>query len=399
MFSWFRKKKETAENPAVEQTVSEATPKEEFIDETLFGEENSADKEEVSPEKVRLEQAQELQEYLPEVAQELSDQAPDQAKEAEENHNPPKAQEEEKGYFARLRAGLSKTRAGFADLFLGKKVLTQEIIDELEMRLLTADVGMEITDQIIQEVSAKLKRNELSDVEAVRKEVSQYMVDLLKPYQQPLNVETHQPFVILMVGINGAGKTTTIGKLARRFQNEGKKVMLAAGDTFRAAAVEQLQAWGQRNNVPVIAQATGADAASVAFDALQSAKAKGVDVLIVDTAGRLHTQDHLMEELKKIKRVLQKQDEHVPHETLLVLDAGNGQNALRQAQQFSQAMGVTGLVLSKLDGTAKGGIIFAITHQLKLPVRFIGVGEQAEDLRTFNAIDFVNALFYDDLKN
>lgn len=399
MFSWFRKKKETAENPAVEQTVSEATPKEEFIDETLFGEEISADKEEVSPEKVRLEQAQELQEHLPEVAQELSDQAPDQAKEAEENHNPPKAQEEEKGYFARLRAGLSKTRAGFADLFLGKKVLTQEIIDELEMRLLTADVGMEITDQIIQEVSAKLKRNELSDVEAVRKEVSQYMVDLLKPYQQPLNVENHQPFVILMVGINGAGKTTTIGKLARRFQNEGKKVMLAAGDTFRAAAVEQLQAWGQRNNVPVIAQATGADAASVAFDALQSAKAKGVDVLIVDTAGRLHTQDHLMEELKKIKRVLQKQDEHVPHETLLVLDAGNGQNALRQAQQFSQAMGVTGLVLSKLDGTAKGGIIFAITHQLKLPVRFIGVGEQAEDLRTFNAIDFVNALFYDDLKN
>lgn len=399
MFSWFRKKKETAENPAVEQTVSEAAPKEEFIDETLFGEENSADKEEVSPEKVRLEQAQELQEHLPEVAQELSDQAPDQAKEAEENHNPPKAQEEEKGYFARLRAGLSKTRAGFADLFLGKKVLTQEIIDELEMRLLTADVGMEITDQIIQEVSAKLKRNELSDVEAVRKEVSQYMVDLLKPYQQPLNVENHQPFVILMVGINGAGKTTTIGKLARRFQNEGKKVMLAAGDTFRAAAVEQLQAWGQRNNVPVIAQATGADAASVAFDALQSAKAKGVDVLIVDTAGRLHTQDHLMEELKKIKRVLQKQDERVPHETLLVLDAGNGQNALRQAQQFSQAMGVTGLVLSKLDGTAKGGIIFAITHQLKLPVRFIGVGEQAEDLRTFNAIDFVNALFYDDLKN
>ena len=298
------------------------------------------------------------------------------------------------GYFARIRQGLAKTRRGFADLFLGKKTLDQDLIDDLETQLLTADVGIEVTRSIIDSVTAQIDRKELKDVEAVKAAVRDHMQNLLAPYAIPLDTSRAKPFVILMTGINGAGKTTTIGKLARHFQQEGKKVMLAAGDTFRAAAVEQLQTWGARHNVPVIAQGTGADAASVAYDALQSATARGIDVLIIDTAGRLHTQEHLMEELKKIKRVIAKLDPAAPHETMLIIDAGNGQNALRQAEQFHKAMQLDSITVTKLDGTAKGGILFAISEKLGIPIRYIGVGEQPEDLRPFNAQEFVQALLY-----
>ena len=305
-----------------------------------------------------------------------------------------KPKNESGGYFARIRQGLAKTRRGFADLFLGKKTLDQDLIDDLETQLLTADVGIEVTRNIIDSVTAQIDRKELKDVEAVKAAVRDHMQQLLAPYAQPLDTSRTKPFVILMTGINGAGKTTTIGKLARYFQQEGKKVMLAAGDTFRAAAVEQLQTWGARHNVPVIAQGTGADAASVAYDALQSATARGIDVLIIDTAGRLHTQDHLMEELKKIKRVIAKLDPAAPHETMLIIDAGNGQNALRQAEQFHKAMQLDSITVTKLDGTAKGGILFAISEKLGIPIRYIGVGEQPEDLRPFNAQEFVQALLY-----
>ena len=305
-----------------------------------------------------------------------------------------KPKNESGGYFARIRQGLAKTRRGFADLFLGKKTLDQDLIDDLETQLLTADVGMEVTRNIIDSVTAQIDRKELKDVDAVKAAVRDHMQNLLAPYAQALDTSRAKPFVILMTGINGAGKTTTIGKLARHFQQEGKKVMLAAGDTFRAAAVEQLQTWGARHNVPVIAQGTGADAASVAYDALQSATARGIDVLIIDTAGRLHTQDHLMEELKKIKRVIAKLDPAAPHETMLIIDAGNGQNALRQAEQFHKAMQLDSITVTKLDGTAKGGILFAISEKLSIPIRYIGVGEQPEDLRPFNAQEFVQALLY-----
>ena len=305
-----------------------------------------------------------------------------------------KPKNESGGYFARIRQGLAKTRRGFADLFLGKKTLDQDLIDDLETQLLTADVGMEVTRNIIDSVTAQIDRKELKDVDAVKAAVRDHMQQLLAPYAQALDTSRAKPYVILMTGINGAGKTTTIGKLARHFQQEGKKVMLAAGDTFRAAAVEQLQTWGARHNVPVIAQGTGADAASVAYDALQSATARGIDVLIIDTAGRLHTQDHLMEELKKIKRVISKLDPAAPHETMLIIDAGNGQNALRQAEQFHKAMQLDSITVTKLDGTAKGGILFAISEKLGIPIRYIGVGEQPEDLRPFNAQEFVQALLY-----
>ena len=305
-----------------------------------------------------------------------------------------KPKSESGGYFARIRQGLAKTRRGFADLFLGKKALDQDLIDDLETQLLTADVGIEVTRSIIDGVTAKIDRKELKDVDAVKAAVRDHMQQLLAPYAQALDTSRTKPFVILMTGINGAGKTTTIGKLARHFQQEGKKVMLAAGDTFRAAAVEQLQTWGARHNVPVIAQGTGADAASVAYDALQSATARGIDVLIIDTAGRLHTQDHLMEELKKIKRVIAKLNPDAPHETMLIIDAGNGQNALRQAEQFHKAMQLDSITVTKLDGTAKGGILFAISEKLGIPIRYIGVGEQPEDLRPFNAQEFVQALLY-----
>ncbi|UXH39745.1 signal recognition particle-docking protein FtsY [Pseudomonas promysalinigenes] len=311
----------------------------------------------------------------------------------------PLATEQSKpGFFARLKQGLSKTSAsigeGMASLFLGKKVIDDDLLDEIETRLLTADVGVEATSAIVQNLTQKVARKQLADADALYKSLQEELAALLRPVEQPLKVQAqNKPYVILVVGVNGAGKTTTIGKLAKKLQLEGKKVMLAAGDTFRAAAVEQLQVWGERNQIPVIAQHTGADSASVIFDAVQAAKARGVDVLIADTAGRLHTKDNLMEELKKVRRVIGKLDDQAPHEVLLVLDAGTGQNAISQAKYFNQSVELTGLALTKLDGTAKGGVIFALAKQFKLPIRFIGVGEGIDDLRTFEAEPFVKALF------
>lgn len=303
------------------------------------------------------------------------------------------------GFFGRLRQGLSRSSlaAGVGRLVLGRKEIDAELLDDLETMLLQADVGVDATLEIVGKLTERVSRSELTNGEALFKALKAELYDLLAPCEQPLELPASQaaPFVILMVGVNGAGKTTTIGKLARRFQAEGKSVMLAAGDTFRAAAVEQLQVWGERNQVPVIAQQTGADAASVIFDGLQAATARNIDVLIADTAGRLHNKDNLMEELKKVVRVMGKLDAAAPHEVMLVLDAGMGQNALAQAEHFRQAVGVTGIALTKLDGTAKGGIIFAIARKLGLPIRFIGIGETADDLRPFQAREFVDALFAD----
>ncbi|WP_404485697.1 signal recognition particle-docking protein FtsY [Pseudomonas sp. HT11] len=309
----------------------------------------------------------------------------------------PAAETSKTGFFARLKQGLSKTSAsigeGMASLFLGKKVIDDELLEDIETRLLTADVGVEATAVIIQSLTQKVARKQLTDADALYKSLQAELAAMLKPVEAPLVITPNKPFVILVVGVNGAGKTTTIGKLAKKLQSEGKKVMLAAGDTFRAAAVEQLQVWGERNKIPVIAQHTGADSASVIFDAVQAAKARNIDVLIADTAGRLHTKDNLMEELKKVRRVISKLDADAPHEVLLVLDAGTGQNAISQAKQFNQTVQLTGLALTKLDGTAKGGVIFALAKQFGLPIRYIGVGEGIDDLRTFEAEPFVQALF------
>ncbi|HZJ94483.1 MAG TPA: signal recognition particle-docking protein FtsY [Thiopseudomonas sp.] len=309
-----------------------------------------------------------------------------------------KPQDNKKGWFARLRQGLAKTSSslgeGMASLFLGKKEIDDDLMEELETRLLTADVGMEATTAIMDNLTRRVARKELADSGALYKALQVEMVELLRPVEQPLTISSGtKPYVILVVGVNGAGKTTTIGKLASRLQKDGKKVMLAAGDTFRAAAVEQLQVWGERNKIPVIAQHTGADSASVIFDAVQAAQSRGIDVLIADTAGRLHTKDNLMEELRKVARVMGRLDEHAPHEVLLVLDAGTGQNAINQTRQFNETIPVTGLALTKLDGTAKGGVIFALAKHFQTPVRFIGVGEGIDDLRDFVADDFVEALF------
>lgn len=301
-----------------------------------------------------------------------------------------------KGLFKRLFGGLKKTRehlsSGIGQLILGKKEIDAELLDELETLLLTADVGVEATDQIIEDLTSRVERKQIKSPEALLTALQQVLLEILEGTQQELEIVEHKPYVILMVGVNGSGKTTTIGKLAKRLQNQGKQVMLAAGDTFRAAAVEQLQVWGERNDIPVIAQKTGADSASVIYDAYSSAKARNIDVLIADTAGRLHTQGHLMDELKKVVRVIKKIDPDAPHEVMLVLDAGIGQNALIQADKFNQAVNLSGLTLTKLDGTAKGGIIFAIANKLKLPIRFIGVGEGIDDLRPFDAKEFISAL-------
>ena len=302
-----------------------------------------------------------------------------------------------KGFFARLKSGLSRTRSNFTEnltnLVFGRKTIDNELLEEIETLLLTSDVGMEATQQIITDLTDRLARQQLSDDTALFEALKEDMLNILQPSNEPLMInEAKKPFVILMVGINGVGKTTTIGKLAQKFKHDGKSVMLAAGDTFRAAAVEQLQSWGKRNDVPVIAQHSGADSAAVIFDALEAAKARGVDVLIADTAGRLHTQNNLMEELKKIKRVMSKLDMEAPHEVMLVLDAGTGQNALAQANQFNDAVAVTGITLTKLDGTAKGGIMFAVAKKLGIPIRFIGIGESIDDLRQFDADEFVSAL-------
>lgn len=310
---------------------------------------------------------------------------------------PPEQQEpEKKGLFGKLRDRLVRTRSnlsdGLSNLLLGKQGIDDELLEELETRLLMADVGIDATQEILAQLPERLSRKEGDDPEALMNALKEAMLELLAPCESPLMVEEHQPYVILMVGINGAGKTTTIGKLAKQFQNQGKSVMLAAGDTFRAAAVEQLQEWGRRNEIPVVAQQTGADSASVLYDAVESAKAKKADILIADTAGRLHTQSNLMEELKKVKRVMQKLDQAVPHEVMLILDAGTGQNAIHQAREFHEAINLTGITLTKMDGTAKGGVIFAIAKQFGLPIRFIGVGETIDDLRPFQAEEFVEAL-------
>jgi fused signal recognition particle receptor len=300
------------------------------------------------------------------------------------------------GLIARLRAKLNRGNSwltyDLANLLPGGKI-DENVLDELETRLIAADVGIETTEKILGSLRKRVQRKELDDLDALLAALRKAMLEILTPVAMPLVIDReHKPFVLLVVGVNGSGKTTTIGKLAHRFSSEGRKVMLAAGDTFRAAAIEQLQVWGERNNVPVIAQGAGADPAAVTFDALQSAKARGMDVLIADTAGRLHTQSNLMDELKKVKRVLTRLDAAAPHEVLLVLDASQGQNALAQAQQFHQAVGVTGLVMTKLDGTAKGGIVLAIADALKLPIRYIGVGETAADFNVFDAVAFVDAV-------
>ncbi len=319
------------------------------------------------------------------------------------DNSTPSSEKETLSLFQRIKKGLSRTSGqlagGIGSVVLGKKHIDDELLEELETQLLMADVGIDATTTIIDHLTQAVSRKQLKDGDAPYEALQNQLKVLLAPAEAPLVLEPKIvdgkkiPQVILVVGVNGVGKTTTIGKLTKRLQNEGKQVMLAAGDTFRAAAVEQLKVWGERNDVAVVAQHTGADSASVIFDALSSAQSKGVDVLIADTAGRLHNKGHLMDELSKVKRVMAKLDAHAPHEVLLVLDAGTGQNALSQAEQFSQAAGVTGIALTKLDGTAKGGVIFALSERFKLPVRFIGVGEGIDDLQPFNAADFVGALF------
>ena len=388
MFSFFKKRQDTstqptAEQPAVAPAIEETPPPapESLAEEVIPAEEDTqavADQ----PEPVEapvIETAAEPEPVIEPVAA-----AP--------------AAEKSGGFFSRLKQGLSRTRENLAEglsaLVGGRKTIDAALLEEIEMQLLTADVGIEATDQIISSLTARLKRNQLKDADALMQQLQQELRDLLTPCSAPLEIKSeHKPFVILVVGVNGVGKTTTIGKLARRFQQENRKVMLAAGDTFRAAAVEQLQVWGERNQVPVIAQSTGSDSASVIFDAYQAARARGVDVLIVDTAGRLHNKSNLMQELQKIVRVLKKLDDSLPHEVMLVLDSTTGQNALNQARSFHESVNLTGLCLTKLDGTAKGGVVFAIAKAMGLPIRFIGIGEQAEDLRPFNADDFVSALF------
>ena len=305
---------------------------------------------------------------------------------------------DEPGLFGRLRQGLTKTRGKLSEslstLVLGEKTIDANLLEDVETQLLSADIGIEATDQIISNLKSKLARKQLADPEQFMAALQDELSLILQACESPLEINTAgKPFVILTVGVNGVGKTTTIGKLAKKFQSQNLEVMLAAGDTFRAAAVEQLQVWGERNNVPVVAQASGADSASVIFDAYQSAKARQVDVLIADTAGRLHNKDNLMNELEKIVRVLKKQDDRLPDETLLVLDATTGQNALSQAESFHAATNLSGIALTKLDGTAKGGVVFAIAKKLGLPIRFIGVGEQVDDLRPFDAKQFISALF------
>jgi fused signal recognition particle receptor len=300
-------------------------------------------------------------------------------------------------FFVRLKRSLSRTKtnigAGFFGLFKGKKI-DDELFEELEEQLLIADVGMDTTVKIISHLTERASRQALKDGEALYGLLKEELAGILKQVEKPLEIDTSKkPYVILMVGVNGVGKTTTIGKLAKQFQGQGKKVMLAAGDTFRAAAVEQLQVWGQRNNVPVIAQHTGADSASVIYDAIEAAKARGVDVVIADTAGRLQNKANLMEELRKIVRVMKKIDDSAPHEIMLTLDAGTGQNAISQAKLFSDVAPVTGITLTKLDGTAKGGVIFAIADQFSIPIRYIGVGEGIDDLRPFETQEFIDALF------
>jgi len=386
MFFWKRKKKEQdevvseADVPAIESDAADAA------------ESGVADEQVVEPASVDAAVDAEPENEL--TAEPSSKAEP----EPEPEPTPVPELAKSKGLFARMRDGLSRTSdkltSGMADLLLGKKEIDDDLIEDLEDQLLSADVGVEATSEIIESLTQRVARLQLADGEALYKAMQETLKDQLKPVTQPLVIDkSASPYVILVVGVNGVGKTTTIGKMAKRFQNQGHSVMLAAGDTFRAAAVEQLQVWGERNNVPVVAQATGADSASVIFDALQSAKSRNIDVVIADTAGRLQNKSNLMEELSKVRRVMAKLDAAAPHEVLLVLDAGTGQNALSQAEAFGEAANVTGLALTKLDGTAKGGVIFSLTQKFGLPVRYIGVGEQVDDLQEFDGDQFVDAIF------
>jgi len=391
-FSWFRKDK--SQDEVVEQTPV-STPSQTEQAEALA--KQQAEEARLAAEKAAAEQALADKLAADKLAAEKAEAAQVQAEQPLEQQPEPQAKPAKESFFARLKRGLMRTSenigSGFIGLFRGKKI-DDELFEELEEQLLIADVGVETTSRLIQSLTEHASRKQLKDAEALYDLLRDEMQKTLDPVAIPLVPEnTNGPFVILMVGVNGVGKTTTIGKLAKQYQRQGKSVMLAAGDTFRAAAVEQLQVWGQRNNIPVIAQHTGADSASVLFDALQAAKARKIDVLIADTAGRLQNKSHLMEELKKVVRVMKKLDPEAPHEVMLTLDASTGQNAISQAQLFQEAVGVTGMTISKLDGTAKGGVVFAIADKFKIPLRYIGVGEQIDDLRTFNSKEFIDALF------
>ncbi|MCK7260693.1 signal recognition particle-docking protein FtsY [Enterobacter asburiae] len=386
---------EHEELPLPEEVKAEAVSAEEWQAEAETVEIVEAVEEEAALEPELTDEELEAQALAAEAAEEAVIVVP-----VEEQAEDEIVQEQEKptkeGFFARLKRSLLKTKenlgSGFISLFRGKKI-DDDLFEELEEQLLIADVGVETTRKIIANLTEGASRKQLRDAEALYGLLKDEMGEILAKVDEPLNIEGKTPFVILMVGVNGVGKTTTIGKLARQFEQQGKSVMLAAGDTFRAAAVEQLQVWGQRNNIPVIAQHTGADSASVIFDAIQAAKARNVDVLIADTAGRLQNKSHLMEELKKIVRVMKKLDEDAPHEIMLTIDASTGQNAISQAKLFHEAVGLTGITLTKLDGTAKGGVIFSVADQFGIPIRYIGVGERIEDLRPFKADDFIEALF------
>ncbi|WP_152082589.1 signal recognition particle-docking protein FtsY [Enterobacter oligotrophicus] len=386
---------EHEELPLPEEVKAEAISAEEWQAEAETVEIVEAVEEEAALEPELTDEELEAQALAAEAAEEAVIVVP-----VEEQAEAEIVQEQEKptkeGFFARLKRSLLKTKenlgSGFISLFRGKKI-DDDLFEELEEQLLIADVGVETTRKIIANLTEGASRKQLRDAEALYGLLKDEMGEILAKVDEPLNIEGKTPFVILMVGVNGVGKTTTIGKLARQFEQQGKSVMLAAGDTFRAAAVEQLQVWGQRNNIPVIAQHTGADSASVIFDAIQAAKSRNVDVLIADTAGRLQNKAHLMEELKKIVRVMKKLDEDAPHEIMLTIDASTGQNAVSQAKLFHEAVGLTGITLTKLDGTAKGGVIFSVADQFGIPIRYIGVGERIEDLRPFKADDFIEALF------
>ncbi len=407
LFSWFGRgskdkaaPEETVKNtPVAEQPTPEPVVVTPSIEPEITPHTTEAEPSVVEAEVVMTETAEPEVVFEPEtpVDSSVSDFIATDSAEVAEYHEETQERPKRAGLFSRLVKGLMRTResigAGFMALFRGKK-LDDDLFDELETQLLTADLGVETTQRIMQSLTKQAKLNQLKDAEALYELLKQEMAAILQPVSQPLQIDSSKtPYVILMVGVNGVGKTTTIGKLAKHFQAQGKSVMLAAGDTFRAAAVEQLQVWGQRNHIPVIAQHTGADSASVIFDAIQAAKSRNIDILIADTAGRLQNKGHLMEELKKIVRVMKKLDDSAPHEVMLTLDASTGQNAISQAKLFGEAVGVNGIALTKLDGTAKGGVIFAIANQFGIPIRYIGVGEAIEDLRPFEANDFIEALF------
>lgn len=384
LFGWFGKKDSTESSP---QSESEHSPEEEVLEEAEHQLEEQIEE--------QVEQdIEEAYEHQVQHEEQIESSAPTLIEQNQLNAD--QQPTEKKGFFARLKAGLSRTRGQLADslanLVLGSKEIDDDLLEDIETQLLMADVGVSATRKIIDDLTEKAARKELKDPQALMERLRELLSEIIEPCSKPLEL-THKPFVILMVGVNGVGKTTTIGKLAKKFQSEGKSVMLAAGDTFRAAAVEQLQVWGERNNIHVTAQHTGADSASVIFDALQAAQARNIDVLIADTAGRLHTKSNLMDELAKVKRVMHKLDPTAPHETMLVVDAGTGQNALNQAEHFNKAVPLSGITITKLDGTAKGGIIFALADKMKTPIRFIGVGESIDDLREFNGQDFIQALF------